>query len=228
MAEKLKDGYKMPTVTTSKDELLQITVDWEKESGEYHDELKRIQDINELYYRGKQTKFDMIPVGQSNAVQNHIFMGIETVVPIMTANPPRFIAEPPEESDLAIRYANTVEKTLSIIYDEKDVRTKGEMLLRHMMIYRFGAWIPFFNTETNEVDVRWVRPQRIYLPKTSKLIYYYEKRDFTSDEMKAKFGEEEFKEFLKNKGTEIKPDDIGKVSDIYTVLDFHTKDVTFW
>lgn len=228
MVDKITSGYKMPTISTPNDELLQISVDWEKESGEYHDELKRIQDINELYYKGKQTKFDMIPSNQSNAVQNHIFMGIETVIPIITANSPRFIAEPPEESDLAIRYANSVEKTLSISYEEKDVRTKGEMLLRHMMIYRFGCWIPFFNKETNECDVRWVRPQRIYFPKTSKLIYYYEKRDFTSDEIKAEFGEEKFKEFLKNKGTDVKPEDVGKVQDIYTVMEFHTKDVTFW
>ena len=228
MVENLKAGYKMPTTSTPKDELLQISIDWEKESGEYHEELKKIQDVNEQYYRGKQTKFDMIPANQSNAVQNHIFMGIETVVPILTSNPPRFIAEPPEESDTAIRYANTIEKTLSIIYEEKDVRTKGEMLLRHMMIYRFGCWIPFFDTTTNEFDVRWVRPQRIFFPKTSKLIYYYEKRDFTSDEIKEKFGEGKFQEFLKNKGTEVKPDDIGKVQGLYTVLEFHTKDVTFW
>lgn len=36
MEDKLKEGYKMPTTSSSKDELLQISIDWEKESGTYH------------------------------------------------------------------------------------------------------------------------------------------------------------------------------------------------
>ena len=225
---KIDYSYKMPEISTPKDELIKISVDWEKESGEYHSELEKIQDVNERYYKGNQTEMDKVPINQSNTVQNHIFMGIETIIPIATANSPRFIAEPPESSDTAIKYANAVEKTLSIIYEEKDIRTKGEMLLRHMMIFRFGVWIPFFDKQTNEVDVRWVRPQRIFFPKTAKLIYYYEKRDFTSEEIKSEFGEEKYKEFLENKGIEINPDNVKNIQDIYTVLEFHTKDVVFW
>lgn len=155
-------------------------------------------------------------------------MGIETIIPIVTANSPRFIAEPPENSDISIRYANSIEKTLSIIYEEKDIRSKGEMLMRHMMIYRFGVWIPFFNKEKNEVDVRWVRPQRIYFPKTSKLIYYYEKRDFTSDELKEEFGESTYKEFLQTRGVAAKDIENQDINDIYTIFEFHTKEITFW
>lgn len=226
--ESMEDGYMMPSASTSKEDLVKIAVDWEKESGEYHEQLKNIQDTNESYYKGKQTEMEKIPRNQSNAVQNHIFMGVETIIPIVTANSPRFIAEPPEESDTSIKYANAVEKTLSIIYEEEDVRSKGEMLMRHMMVFRYGVWIPFFNKQLNKCDVRWVRPQRIFFPKTSKLIYYYEKRDFTTGELKTEFGEEKFNEFLKNKYPEKSDDQRAQVKGIYTVLEFHTADVTFW
>jgi len=228
MAEKLEYGYLMPTIKTSEEDLLKISGDWDKESSEYHDQLKRIQDANEQYYKGNQTQLDRIPRNQSNAVQNHIFMGIETIVPILTANSPRFIVEPIEESDQAIRYANSIEKALSISYEEQDVRSKGEMLMRHMMIYRFGAWIPFFNHETNEADVRWVRPHRLYFPKTSKLIYYYEKKDYTTEELENEFGKAKLDKFLKGKYPSLKESEIGNIKDIYTIWEYHTKDITFW
>lgn len=225
---KLDYGYKMPDLNTSEEELLKISADWDKESKEYHDELKRVQDVNESYYKGRQTELDRIPRSQSNAVQNHVFMAVETIIPIITANSPRFIAEPPEESDQSIRYANAIEKTLSIIYEEKDIRTKGEMLMRHMMIFRFGCWVPFFNKATEEVDVEWVRPQQIYFPKTSKFIYYFRKRDFTTEEIKNEFGEEKLTEFLQKKYPDKESDDLKKVKDIYTCWEYHTKDITFW
>lgn len=228
-AEKTIDyGYQMPDVTTSKEDLLKISVDWDKESKEYHDQLQRIWDVNEQYYKGRQTEMERIPRNMSNAVQNHIFMGIETIVPIITANSPKFIAEPAEESDTAIRYATSIEKTLSIIYDEKDIRTKGEMLIRHMMIFRYGAWVPFFNEETEEPDVRYVRPQRLYFPKTSKLIYYFEKKDYTTEEFKTEFGEEKYQEFLTKKGPVNKSEEPKKLNNIHTIWEYRTKDITFW
>ena len=208
MPDKIEYGYKMPTINTTKEELLKIAADWDKECGGYYSELKKIWDVNEAYYKGRQTELEKIPSNMSNCVQNHIFMGVETIVPIMTANPPRFMAEPPTESDEAIKYANSIQKVLSIIYDEKDIRTKGEMLMRHMIIYRFGAWRPFYNETTKEVDVRYVRPQRLRFPKTShELPYICEKQDLTSEEFKDYFGAEKFSEFIKSKGTNLKDED---------------------
>lgn len=228
MAEKLDYGYSMPTISTPKDELLKITVDWEKESGEYHSQLKAIQDANEQYYMGNQTEKNRVPRNQCNSVENRIFMGVETVIPIITANPPQFIAEPTEESDQAINYARSIEKTLSIGYEEKDIRSKGEMLIRHMVIFRFGAWIPFWNKTTNDVDVEWVRPQQLYFPKTSKFIYYYRKKDFTTEEIETEFGKAKLNEYLKYKYPNKEEKDYDKIKELCTLWEFHTKDITFW
>jgi len=224
--EKLKYAYISPDINTSDEDLIKVANDWYKESGEYHDELKKIGDVNEKVYKGHQTKKDMIPSDMSDAVQNHIFMGIETVVPIITANAPQFIVEPPEESDLSIKYANSVQKVLGIIYEEEDVRTKGEMLVRHMLIYRFGAWKPFYNTQKECVDVKWIRPQRLYFPKVSyALPYMMEKVDITSDEFIAEYGEEKFKAFLKNRGVEA--DDVRKIQGLYTIWVITTPELEF-
>jgi len=229
MAEnQISYGYQMPDAKTPDEELLRISTDWEKESSDYHGQLKRVQDQNERYYKGNQTQLERIPRNMSNAVQNHVFTAIETIIPIITANAPRFIVEPPEESDQSIKYANALEKTLSIVYEEKDIRSKGEMLLRHMLIFRFGAWIPYFDKETNEVDVRWVRPQRLFFPKTDRLIYYYEKRDFTSQEFIDEFGENKYKEFLEKRGKAFKETDVNNINEIFTIFEFHTPELTFW
>ena len=213
-------------MNTSDEDLIKVANDWKKESGEYHDELKKIGEINEKVYKGNQTKKSLIPSDMSDAVQNHVFMGIETIVPIITANAPQFIVEPPEESDLSIQYANSIQKVLGIIYEEQDVRTKGEMLMRHMLIYRFGAWKPFYNKNKECVDVKWVRPQRLYFPKVSyELPYMMEKVDITSDEFIAEYTEEKFKKFLINRGEE--PDDIKKVQGLYTVWEITTPKITF-
>jgi len=224
--KKIDYGYQMPDIDTPHEDLLKIAADWDKESKEYHDQLERIWTVNEAYYKGRQTGMDMIPRNMSNAVQNHIYMGIETIVPIITANSPKFIAEPVEESDTAIRYATAVEKTLSIIYEEKDVRSKGEMLMRHMLIYRFGAWVPFFNETTGEPDVEYVRPQQLYFPKTSKLFYFFRKKDYTTEEFIAKFTQKKYDEYLEKKGANTSSEKT--LNNMHVVWEYHTKDITFY
>lgn len=223
------DAYKMPTMKMEDRELLPIANAWEKESSRYHAELEKVWKPNESYYYGNQTNMDMIPSDMSNTVQNQIFMGVETVVPIMTATPPQFIVEPPEESDQSVKYANATQKVLGILYETKNVRTVGEMLCRHMLIYRFGCWKPFWNEEENDVDVKYVRPKRLYFPKvTTELPYMMELVDITAGAFIKKFGEDKFKTFLTDKGLRIPNEEIQKVSGIYTIWEITTPDMTFW
>ena len=222
-----KEAYKTPTIDTPDEELISISKAWEIESSQYHDELERIWNINENYYKGNQTELDRIPSDMSNAVQNQIFMGVETIVPIVTANPPRFVVEPPDESDQAIEYARVTQDVLGIHYETRDVKSKGEMLMRHMIIYRYGCWKPFWNEAINNVDVKWVRPKRLYFPKVvTALPYVMEKLDITAEEFKETFGEDEFKEFLKNRGEEVI--DINKVSGVYTIWEVWSPFLVFW
>lgn len=224
-----QDAYKTPTEETSDADLLIIGNAWEKESSSYHQELERVWKTNEDYYFGKQTDMDKIPSDMSNTVQNQIFMGVETIVPIMTANPPQFVVEPPEESDQSVKYADNLQRVLSALYDTKDIRTKGEMLMRHMAIYRFGAWKPYWDYEENDANVKYVRPKRLYFPKvTTELPYVMEKVDITAQEFKDFFGEKKFGEFLKNRGVEYTEESLPRISGLYTIWEIWTKDLLFW
>jgi hypothetical protein len=101
------------------------------------------------------------------------------------------------------------------------------MMMRHMIVYRYGAWKPFWNEYTNNVDVKWVRPKRLYFPKVAtELPYVMEKIDLTADEMKDTFGEKKFEEFLKNRGE--KTEDLNKVNGIYTIWEIWNKNMVFW
>lgn len=223
------DAYKTPNPEMDDGELLAIVNSWEKESSTYHDELARIWKLNEDYYFGKQTELDRIPSDMSNAVQNQIFMGVETVVPIMTANPPQFVVEPPEESDASVQYATNVQRVLSVLYDTKDIRTKGEMLMRHIILYRFGAWKPYWDYDENDCNVKWVRPKRIYFPKvTTELPYVMEKVDMTADEFKDFFGESKFKEFLMQRREKVDDDNVIKTAGIYTIWEVWTSKMVLW
>ncbi len=223
------DAYKTPTEETDDKDLLAIANAWEKESSQYHDELARVWKTNEDYYFGKQTEMDRIPSDMSNYVQNQIFMGVETIVPIMTANPPQFVVEPPDENDQSIKYADNMQRVLSALYDTKDIRTKGEMLMRHMIIYRFGAWKPYWDYEENDCNVKYVRPKRLYFAKvTTELPYVMEKVDITAQEFKDVFGEDKFKEFLKNRGEKVEEDNFQKISGLYSIWEIWTDKMVFW
>ena len=199
-----REAFKTPTEDTPDDELIAIANAWKKESSQYHQQLEQIWKQNEDYYFGNQTDKDRIPSDMANTVQNQIFMGVETIVPIMTANPPQFVAEPPDESDVAVKYADSTQRVLSVLYETKDVRTKGEMLMRHLIIYRFGCWKAYWDYQDNDISVKYVRPKRVYFPKvTTELPYLMEQVDITAEEFKDVFGEDVFKKFLQEKGEKV-------------------------
>jgi hypothetical protein len=227
--EDFPKAYKAPTMDTPDANLISIASAWFQESKRYHTELERIWKQNEDYYKGKQTFMERVPADMSNTVQNQIFMGIETIVPIITANPPQFIAEPPEESDTSVEYADALQKVLGIHYETKDVRTNGEMLVRHMLIYRYGCWKVYWDEREDDVGLKTIRPQRLYFPKVAtELPYIMEQMDITSEEFKEIWGEEKFKEFLTHGGQEFDPNLLEKVAGIWTIWEVWTKDMVFW
>jgi len=227
--EIMPKAYETPTIRTSDEELLGIAVAWHEESKKYHDELEKIWKQNENYYKGNQTFMEKVPSDMSNAVQNQIFMGVETVIPIITANSPQFISEPPEESDVSIRYATALQKVLGIQYETQDVRTSGEMIMRHMIIYRLGCWKVFWDDKIDDWNHKYVRPQRLYFPKVAiELPYIMEQVDITAEEFRETWGDEKFKKFLEHGGQEFDPNLLDKVQGIWTIWEIWTKDMVFW
>jgi len=176
-------------------ELVQKINNWIAESKDFYNDLYEVQKKNEDYYKGKQTRVDRIPQHLSNYVQNRIFESVETILPIITSRPAEFIAKAPDISELGPQRAQKVQLTLSDLYDELMVSQKLEDASRSSLIYRFGVLKVLWDENTDNPNLKFIRPQRVMLPNyggrfIEDLPYVIEKIDMTFQEVKDFFGEE--------------------------------------
>jgi hypothetical protein len=217
-----------PSVELTDEQLLALSKQWERESGDYHDYLKRIQDTNEQYYVGNQTQMDRIPSHKCNAVQNQIFMGVETIVPIVTANPPQFIVSPAQETEPSQQLADSLQEILKSQYKTRGVKKVLKQAVRHMLLYRFGVIKVFWDEYIDDWNLKAVRPQRIWIPKygqtEDELPFIIEKIDMTISEIGEYFGDK-MKEAVKKSMTKIEE---GKYDAAVTVWECWTNDFVFW
>src|SRR3990167_4025319 len=72
---------------------------WETEAEEFYSLLKRIWEENLLYYKGIQTDVEKIRGKQSRAVENRIFMAVETTIPIATGQLPDIVVKAGQEDE---------------------------------------------------------------------------------------------------------------------------------
>lgn len=174
-------------------DLIKLIHGWMQESATIHDELKRVQDTNQDYYKGNQTLKGQIPRHQSDVVDNRIFTSIETMIPIITSNPPQFQCIPAQETEASEILANSIGTMLSAQYEIKKVRERQREAIRYMLIYRLGILKPYWDEEINDVNVKAIRPQRVWIPEhgleADQLPYVIEKVDMSFDEIEYYFGE---------------------------------------
>ena len=218
-----------PSVEVSDADLIILGNRWLAESEPFHQELEGIWKTNEAYYLGRQTDLERVPAFSSDAVQNHEFMGVETVVPIITSNTPQFLGSPVNEDELSATMADSVEKILGIRYEEGDFRSKIEQAVRHMIIYRYGVLKPFWNEYIDDWDVKAVHPRRLYFPRYGSRVEdvrMCEKIDMDFDEIEALWGAEALAKVKQY--SESQPEDRDKVSRTAQVWEFWTNDFVFW
>lgn len=165
---------------------------WEKESDSYYNELKRVQDKNEQYYLGNQTERDRVRDGLSNIVQNRIFEATETALPIITSQPAQFLIQVDENSEVAVQQGRQLQIVLGNFYIMRDMAGKMEMAYRHEIIDRFGVLEVYWDESIDDINVRYVRPQHIRMPKfgldAEKLPYLCKRIDMTYQEVFDFFG----------------------------------------
>src|SRR3990167_2935338 len=218
-----------PAVDISDEDLITLGNKWLRESEPFHAELENVWKVNEAYYLGRQTEMERVPAFSSDAVENHEFMGVETVVPIITSNTPQFLVSPANEDELSAKLADAIEKILSVSYEERSMRSQIEQAVRHMVIFRYGVLKPFWNEYIDDWDVKAVHPRRIYFPRYgSKIedINIVEKIDMTFDEIKELWGDDAL-EKAKSSYNE-KPQDRDEVSRTAQVFECWTNDFVFW
>jgi len=151
----------------SKDEDILVTFNaWKKESETYHNSLLTKQKHAFQYYIGNQTDKDQIPAYLSNTVENRIYEGVETLVPIATSNAHQFQVIPSDsENDLARTRALNWQKFLSRKYETLNIQEKLEDAVRFMLIMRFGVLRYDWDDEYDDICVESIDPRQILIPK---------------------------------------------------------------
>src|SRR3990167_2440440 len=187
----MSDYEKKFTVDSSEEDLVSVFNNWLNESQTYHDYLLKNQKFAEQYYNGNQTDRDLVPEHASDTVENRIFEGVETLVPVATANAHQFLVLAPRDEDSSKLKARKLQTILEKKYETLEVQRKLEDVTRHLLLYRFGVLKYFWNDEINDVDVKSIDPRLILVPKLRldphELPYVMELQEYTKDEMEENF-----------------------------------------
>lgn len=194
------------TEDISEEDLSTLLKSWMKESESYHDHLLQFQSRALDYYEGNQTDLQEVPEYLSNTVINRIFEAVETVVPVITGSAHAFVAEPGEDSEVAVQQADKLQKILTIHYERLNMREQLERVARDMMLKRFGVITWEWDAEKDDVSVRTVDPRNIYVPKRQlparDLPYIIELQAYTRADLEdTDFDKDKIQELKKGRGS---------------------------
>lgn len=207
-------------IKSTDEEIIATFTSWMRESSTFHDSLKKVQDIVEQYYIGNQTDKDLVPEHNSNTVENRIFEGTETVVPIATANAHHFIVLPASEVETSVKRAKSLQKILERKYETLEIQRKLEEITRDMLLRRFGVAKWCWDEVKDDVDVKVIDPRYIYIPQMDcdphELPYKIEMQEYSYKEMEDYFPGTSADELSKEKSDNKTDRDIYKVYEVWT------------
>ena len=151
--------------------LLALIKQWETEADEYYSLLKRVWEENLLYYKGIQTGVERIHGKQSKAVENRIFMAIETMIPITTARLPDAVVKPGQDDEQSMMDAQDLQDTLEYQFENIHIQEQAERWLRDLLVKRYGVFKVYWDKEKDDVGLKVVDPRRIRIPQYGKNVY---------------------------------------------------------
>lgn len=217
---------------TSNEDLVTIFNTWLNESQSYHDEMLKKQKISEQYYLGNQTDKVYIPEHASDTVENRIFEGVETLVPIATANAHQFLALPRKDEENSKTKAKKVQTVLEKKYETLEIQRKLEDVTRNLLLYRFGVLKYFWNDEINDIDVKSIDPRLILIPKLRTdphdLPYVMELQEYTEDEMEFNFPDFNLSEMPTSSSSSSQTKSSYSGKDLYKVYEVWTPETLAW
>lgn len=179
------------TITSKDEDIIETFEKWLTESATYHDEILVRQRDAFKYYIGNQTDMESVPAYLSNTVENRIFEGVETLVPVATSNAHQFSVAPGSEVPNSIARAQNLQKVLGKKYEQFNMQEKLEEITRDMLIKRYGVLKYGWSELDDDFFIEKIDPSLIYVPKlrgdVHELPYMMEVQGYTSDEIKQYF-----------------------------------------
>lgn len=147
--------------------LIELAKQWEKQWQTVAPDLDKKRKENESYWLGKiRGLTDFAEIEQNLRgrayVDNLIFEAVETYLPMATKkNPDPDVQADGSPEGSALAYA--VQKFLSVLADRLSLKLTLKQMTRHWMLYYVGAIKVGWNLQTNEIETRVVRPQKLIL-----------------------------------------------------------------
>jgi len=134
-------------------ELIKITNRWMTASKAKKQELNDSYDHWKKYYLGTQMQ------DKKRINYNRIFLSVETIIPIATANIPVPNVLPAQNSNESIVLARDWEKVLMSIFKKQKIQRKNEKGLRHMLIGKYMVLKYFYDEESKDIKTIVVHPK---------------------------------------------------------------------
>lgn len=184
-------------------ELLAQIQEWETEADDFYSQLKEIWKQNLAYYKGIQTGVEKIQGKLSRAVENRIFMAVETMIPIVTARLPEISVLSGTEDEAGQMDADDLQDILTYHLDRVGIQQLAERWVRDMILKRYGVFKVCWNKKENDVDLILVDPRRIRIPRFGKdvksLAFIIEELEISYEQLLDYFGASVAKEVIKNR-----------------------------
>lgn len=176
------------------EQLVTLLNQWDRESESVYSVLRGVWLENILYYNGVQTEVQNIRGRRSKAVENRLFMAIETIIPIATARLPEVEVRPPADvqDEQALLDAQTTQDILSYHFENTRFQGKAEEWVRDMLVKRYGVFKVLWDKEKDDVDILRIDSRRIRIPKygqtVRELAYVMEDLELQYETMVEMFG----------------------------------------
>ena len=238
MAKKEQESYieEEKFTDSMSDEDLRTQIDaWENESQSVYQGLITIWEHNLQYYHGNQTGVELIAGRQSKAVENRIFMAVETMIPIATSRLPDIEVRSGAEDEKSQMDAGDLQDIIGFHMERVRIQALAERFLRYMIVLRYGVFK--IDWDNDDVDLRVIDSRRIRIPKygrnVDELKFVIEDLELTYDDLVDFFGEKKAKQ-VKEEGagkniqseSDIEPKKVRKAT--FTVKEIWTNELTVW
>jgi len=218
------------TPETKDDTLIQLIESWIQETNTSYEALKKIIERNILYVKGYQTDVEKIRGNNSKAVENRIFAGLETMVPIVTARLPDMLVTPSTDDELGFKKADEIERVLAHHYHRVGIQELSERFVRDLISKRFGVFKIVWDSTTDDLGLKVIDPRRIRIPlfgsSVNELPFLIEELELSYTSLEELFGQETANKILKEVG--VVESDLKKRKHTFTIHEIWTNEARIW
>lgn len=217
-------------IKMSDEELVNQIRAWEAETEDFYSQLKRVWEKNLLYYKGIQTDVEKIRGRLSRAVENRIFMAVETMIPIVSARLPEVSVLSGSEDERGQMDADNLQDILLYHFERLNVQQLAERWVRDVVLKRYGVFKIYWDKIEDDVCLTLVDPRRIKIPRYGKdvksLAFIIEELEVSYKQLVDYFGKVKADEVLKNRQPEYSENKKRKKT--FAIQEVWTNDFVVW